>query len=407
MRKVTSRMVAKAAGVAQSTVSKVMNNSARVTPETQAAVIRVARELGYHMSSRGSRRTIAVVVPLGRLPFEGFIGNMLTVLTRELYRRNMRQELIPDDDLGLLNERWIDGGIALDWEPEVGRRWGELHLAPLIRINSVSDHSVNCYSVCLDGDRSMEELVEYLWLRGHRKIVQLHFESEEHEERNMSRRSQGFVAALARRGVADPGRYCLFNCDRLPVGELAALIGGRMGQGMTALITSNEMRNVRVDRALRLLNVRVPEELSWVGWEMAEISKNLTPPLTTLEIDREAVCRSAVELLERCLARDPAVADIRIPYRFHERDSVGPAPGAPEVHGKAHVWDRILRLLRESGPLSRRELAERLGIDPRNGYFRRTLSALTAADMVGYTEKARRSSAQKLCILTSSGFITG
>lgn len=400
MKKVTSRMVAEAAGVAQSTVSKVMNNSVGVAPETQNAVIRIARELGYHASTRNGRKTIAVVVPLGRCPFEGFIGNMLTELTRELIRRNMRQELIPDNDLGLLNERWVDGGISLDWEPELPRRWGEIHLAPLIRINSVSDHSVNCYSVCPDGDRSMEELVEYLWIRGHRRIVQLHFESHEHERQNMSRRSQGFIAAMARRNVASPEQLCIFNCERFSIEQLAALIASLLKQKTTALITSNEMRNLRVDRALRILNVRVPQELSWVGWEMEDISQYLTPPLTTLAIDRKAICRCAVELLERCLAHDPTVNDIRIPYHFHERDSVSTAPDSKkaheEAHVKTHVEERILNSLRTSGPLSRKGLATALGIKPQNGHFRRMIAQLAAAGKIEYTAAARRSSLQKL-----------
>ena len=402
MKKITSRMVAHAAGVAQSTVSKVMNHCAGITPETQAAVIRAARDLGYHLSSAhgSARKNIAVVVPFGRCPFEGFIGNMLTELTRELIRHNMRQELIPDDDLGLLNERWVDGGITLGWDAELGRRWGDLLPAPLIRINSVSDHTINCYSVSLDGDRSMEELVEYLWNRGHRRIVQLHFESREHEEQNMSRRSQGFIAAMARRGVANPAQFCVFNCERHSVEELSVLIAGLLKQKTTALITSNEMRTLRVDRALRILNVRVPEELSWVGWEMEDISQYLTPPLTTLAIDRKAICRCAVELLERCLAHDPTVNDIRIPYHFHERDSVGMAPDFSKAHVRAHVKiqqeERIRAILRTSGPLSRKELAARLGIKPQNGHFRRRIAQLAAAGIIEYTAGARRSSLQKL-----------
>lgn len=396
MKKVTSRIVAGAAGVAQSTVSKVMNNCAGVAPDTRNAVIRIARELGYHASTGSGRKNIAVVIPFSRCPFEGFIGNMLTELTRELIRRNMRQELISDDDLGLLNERWVDGGISLDWEPELPRRWGEIHLAPLVRINSVSDHCINCYSVCLDGDRSMEELVEYLWSRGHRRIAQIHFESREHERRNMSHRCQGFVAALARRGVSDPMRFCIFNCEQHSVEELAAIIAGLLKQNVTALISSNEMRNLRIDRALRLLNVRVPDDLSWVGWEMEDISPYLTPPLTTLAIDRKAICRSAVELLERCLAHDPTVCDIRIPYHFHERDSVGMVPDTKKAHVKAHVSARISATLRASGPLSRRELAVRLGIKPQNGHFRRIIAQLAAAGHIEYTVEKRRSSVQKL-----------
>ena len=59
MKKVTSRIVAGAAGVAQSTVSKVMNNCAGVAPDTRNAVIRIARELGYHASTGSGRKNSA------------------------------------------------------------------------------------------------------------------------------------------------------------------------------------------------------------------------------------------------------------------------------------------------------------------------------------------------------------
>ncbi len=324
MKKVTSRIVARVAGVSQSTVSKVINNNPEVAAETARRVIRAAHELDYPLIPRGGRPTVAVIIP--EYVFAGYIAEMLSALTRELLRRGIRLEMVFDTHLELLSERCVSGAIALSWDRQLNARWGSSFLAPLIRINAPGSHAENCWSVCYDGRRSLENLVERLWKLGHRRIGFFFFNSREHEETNVAERFQGFVAAMNRRGDGTPERFCRFDCFRSQPEELAAELDRWQRQGVTALIAANELANVVLDRVVRLLDLKIPEELSLVSWEMPGGSEFFTPPRTTLSVAPEQVCRAAADLLENCLSPDASPEDVLIPYRLIERASVGPAP---------------------------------------------------------------------------------
>lgn len=323
MKKVTSRMVAAHAGVSQSTVSKAINNNPEIPPETRRRVIRAGRELGYPLIPRHGRRTIAIVIP-SFTGFEGYVGGMLSTLTRELHRRGMRQELIPGDDLALLDERCIDGGISIDWRPELGPLWGELLPSPLVRINSRSDHAANCYSIVFDGEQAVSDLVARLWKLGHRRIGFFFMDSRAHEDANVSQRLAGFLSAVERRGIPRGLDFCEFDCLLRTPEELAEILGRWRKAGVTALIGANEIGNALMYRAAALLGLRIPQDLSVVGWEFANVSQFLNPPLSTLALDREIICREVVDLLERLLRKEPVGEDLHLPFHYIERESVAP-----------------------------------------------------------------------------------
>lgn len=323
MKKVTSRMVAAHAGVSQATVSKAINNNPEIPPETRRRVIRAGRELGYPLIPRHGRRTIAIVVP-PHSGFEGYVGGMLSTLTRELHLRGMRQELIPGDDLALLDERCIDGGISIDWRPELGPLWGGLLPSPLVRINSRSDHAANCYSIVFDGEQAVSDLVARLWKLGHRRIGFFFMDSRAHEDANVSQRLTGFLSAIERRGVPRGLDFCEFGCLYRTPEELAEILGRWHKTGVTALIGANEIGNALMYRAAALLGLRIPQDLSVVGWEFAHVSQFLNPPLSTLALDRETICREAVDLLERLLRKEPVGEDLHLPFHYIGRESVAP-----------------------------------------------------------------------------------
>lgn len=323
MKKVTSRMVAAHAGVSQSTVSKAINNNPEIPLETRRRVIRAGRELGYPLIPRHGQRTIAIVVP-SFTGFEGYVGGMLSTLTRELYRRGMRQELIPGDDLALLDERCIDGGISIDWRPELGPLWGALLPSPLVRINSRSDHAANCYSIVFDGEQAVSDLVARLWKLGHRRIGFFFMDSRAHEDANVSQRLAGFLSAVERRGVPRGLDFCEFDCLYRTPEELAEILARWRKAGVTALIGANEIGNALMYRAAALLNLRIPQDLSVVGWEFAYVSQFLNPPLSTLALDRKTICREVVDLLERLLRKEPVAEDLHLPFHYIGRESVAP-----------------------------------------------------------------------------------
>lgn len=92
--------------------------------------------------------------------------------------------------------------------------------------------------------------------------------------------------------------------------------------GLPELI--HEIGNALMYRAAALLNLRIPQDLSVVGWEFAYVSQFLNPPLSTLALDRKTICREVVDLLERLLRKEPVAEDLHLPFHYIGRESVAP-----------------------------------------------------------------------------------
>ncbi|NMA43917.1 MAG: LacI family transcriptional regulator [Oligosphaeraceae bacterium] len=319
---INSRDVARLAGVSQSTVSKVANNNMCITVETRARVIRAARELGYVLNPRkSSYRRIAVIIPGQQ--YVGYIASMLSGVSQELLRRGMEMEIVPDTRLSILNERCVGGAIALSWENKFYNEWKKTITLPLVRINGASDHLNNCYSVCPNGIYSLQKLINQLWELKHRKIAFFFFNDYEHEIHNVARRLEGFLAAMQSHGMGDPEQYCFFDCLQKTSEELVQQLVTWHREGMTALIFAGAIGTGKMMQCIQLAGLRVPQDLSVIGWEQHDLSCYTIPPLHTLSPDPEEISRAAVTLLIQMIKRCPDVHDILLPYRWIERESIG------------------------------------------------------------------------------------
>ena len=322
---VSSRDVAKRAGVSQSTVSKVANDNTVITAETRARVIRAARELGYVLNSGKKRYRIAVIVPEQR--FVGYIAAMLSGVSQEILGRGMGMEILTDSCISLLNERCIDGAIALCWRNDFYPKWSAVMPLPLVRINGPSNHANNCYSVCPDGMSSMRTLVARMWSMGHRKIAFFLFNTYEHEINNVAKRLDGFLAAMESRGADAPEKYCLFDCLRKEGSELSRQLAAWRREGVTAVIFANPLGTGKMMQCIQLSGLNVPRDISVVGWEQPHFSAYTVPALSTLSPDPEEFAEAAVSLLVKMISRDHRdLHDILLPYQWIERESLSEAP---------------------------------------------------------------------------------
>lgn len=324
-KKVNTRVIARLAGYSQSTVSKVLNNHPDVAEETRRAVLDTIAKLNY----QGNRRVqpvIAVILPGQGTELLGYSGEMLAALNRALAAKAWRQEIVAEENLSLLNCRYIQGAVAIGWSRSLNQKWSERFNAPLIRLNVPSDHGNNCFSVLIDGERSLENLVGQLYTLGHRKIAFWFTSDREHEINNASHRLQGYLAALATRKLEYGQKYCVFGSLDLTIREYRAMLQRQLADGITAIITADERGNIRLMQSLQELKVEVPRDLSVIGWELANGSEFFTPPWTGLKFDYRQAAEAALGLLEQIWA-GKMPPDVKVEYRVIARRSVGPAKG--------------------------------------------------------------------------------
>lgn len=329
MKKITGTMVARAAGVSQTTVSKVVNRWPKVAPETRAAVIRAARELGYRLAPHGSGRTIALLLPYSETYniLDCYIADLLTAVTREAVRRGLRLEIVMENQLDVLQERFFEGGLNLSWNSALPSQWGECFSCPLVCINAPNSEP-NCFSVTLDGVVTMYRLIERFHEFGHRRIGFLTPSTREAEENRGVARFPGFLRALRHFRIPDAERYCLFQFTEENYRQVRETVAGWVADGVSALICADGDAAGRFYRLVTELQLRIPEDISLVGWEHFNISPYLNPPLSGVAIPYPELACAALDLLDACLSGRPHEANLKIPYRFIERQSIGPAPAA-------------------------------------------------------------------------------
>lgn len=323
------------AGVSQATVSLVLNRvpNARVAEATRARVLEAAEALGYR---RGPQHP----VPETKTRAIGLlIDEISTTPFATAFIEGAREEAALQDVVVATFSTRGDPrleSLALDMllgSEVIGVLYASLITRPAEppeRLRDVPTVLLNCY----DRERRFPSVVpadltgayaatEALLKAGHRRIAHLAGESwiEAAEDRE-----KGYRQALASWDV--------------PVDESLIMRGGwtthngrdltlqliDMPSPPTAIFAFNDRMAVGAYDALRMRGLRVPEDMSVVGFDNEDTSLYLDPPLTTVVLPHDEMARWAVgTLLDEHLPA-PAPRRVKIECPLVERASIGPVP---------------------------------------------------------------------------------
>ena len=322
MKRRTLDDVALESGYSPATVSRVMNSGRWVSSRTRNAVLAAARKLGY----LEPRRTVAIILP--SLSMGNYFQDMLREIGPLLRMEQLRMEVIPQDSLDLLEEQNFCGALSVVGNSGLERLWGEMHPIPLVCINTKPWHFEGIYSVVSNDEQGMNLLVRHLVGLGHRRIGLLYWKKSLNNE-NFSRQNR--VAAFQK---------IMRNLD-LPANLLSEIQWSReidialrrlLDRNVSAVITTNEGDEYQVLYYLRQFGLRVPEEISLVGWLHPDFSRYCNPPITGIEQNYNYLAKYAVAMFKRLLHKEPVTEDVVIDYNFFER-ATSASPGkmsAPE-----------------------------------------------------------------------------
>ena len=393
-KKITSADVARAAGCSQSTVSKVVNHHPHVSEFLRQKVLEQARKLNYNFQ-RGKVQRVAVILPAPwRFRLDGYVSALLNALIYVLYQRNIRVEIVQENDLEILLGRVIDGGISISWEPGLTAEWFEHFQLPLVRINAnpaFYNPDGLLAHVNMDSEKSMKILLEKLYSMGHRRIHLLAPDSKEIEERRT--RYQGFYRYMKSRRIQHPEQYCIFGMRENSVERNLELLKQAVTSGVTALIAVDEGAVRSTLSLIEKLKLNVPERISVVGWEQKDVLPYFNPPITGMAMDYTQLSEAAVDLLSG-LCKGESVSDVYFPFRLIERESIAPVYRRKQ---RGKLAEQIIEILSQE-PKTRGSLAAVLGMQPYSGYFSRTISELLRSGKVVYGEKSPHSRVRFLCL---------
>lgn len=324
--------VAQRAGVSSQTVSRVSNGDAAVVEATRAKVLDAMKELGYRPNSaaralkRGEFRTIGVIT-MGLTS----TGNVRTLdaIAGSASRAGYAVTLIPldaptqDNVKGAftrLDELAVDA-VVLIMEVHLLDS-AALTLPPHVKVVVVdSDASGRFPVVDTDQRQGARAAVRHLLGLGHATVW--HVAGPE-ESFAAVRRAEAWEVALREEGSTVPP---LLRGDWTPESGYEAGLRLADETGCTAVFVANDQMALGVLRAFHDRHVRVPEDISVVGFDDIAEAASFIPPLTTVHQDFAQVGALCVDAVLRELAGETVTGVRLVPTTLVERSSTA-IPGA-------------------------------------------------------------------------------
>lgn len=304
-RKPNINDVARIAGISYGTVSRVLNNAPDVNAATRERVLQVIKDIGYRRNRAAttlvtSRSTSIGILtdgsprfgPVGTLMAleniarkKGYFTNVVTV--QEPYEDSVQNALDTLDDIG------VDGIIAI--APVVSMAsavWNASVRLPVEMIAAGASSTPNVFTYSENQELGVRMATQHLIDLGHTDIAHLAGSTDWFDGRV---RKRGWEAALREAGL--PLGLCLEG-DWSP--KWAYETGLRLVEEDNipqAIVAASDHTALGVIRAFAEKGLRVPEDVSVVGFDDVEGSDYFLPPLTTVRQDFTSLAVASIDVL--------------------------------------------------------------------------------------------------------------
>ena len=323
---VTLRDVARAAGVSAATASRALSAPHLVAPERRELVRRAARELGYR-PNRAARELITgrsghlcLVVPDLENPFFSAVAKAVQARARTTGHAVVVADA--EEDPVLEAELVAQLGAQADGVLLCSPRMSADDLARVASVGRpvllVNREGAGLPSVAVDNRDGVRQAVRHLHALGHRRVA---YAGGPVGSWSDARRRDGLAALDLDVEVVDLGAHAPVFAGGVAAADLA------LATGATAVLTHNDLMALGVLDRMRTRRVRVPDDVSVVGFDDAPVATLVTPSLTTVAMPLARLGRTAVDLL--LSPGDGDVPHVVLPVELAVRASTAPAPSHP------------------------------------------------------------------------------
>ncbi|MWC28352.1 LacI family DNA-binding transcriptional regulator [Paenibacillus sp. MMS18-CY102] len=322
MSKITINDIAKAAGVAKSTVSKVLNDAASISDDTKRKIREIMKEMNYTPSSiatqlaKQSSNTVGLLVDLSRKDdflnhfFYAIIGGIESVVGKHQYELTICNSYEPADGGSnseadaedpsfmdrLVRNRKVDG-LLLDssiWTPRTEQLLGELQFPYVLLGDAPADASYS--AVNIDNEAGGRLLASHLISQGYKRLA---FIGGEIGEPLFESRLKGCLQALDEHGLTLDGSYIKHGIANETNGRefMHQLLALPTEERPDAVICMNNYTAFGALESARSANVAVPAQLGVATFDDYPLAPYMNPPLTCLSMDTFELGIQAADML--------------------------------------------------------------------------------------------------------------
>lgn len=309
--------LARMAEVSPGTVSRVLNNRDKVSPETRERILRLAKELNHKPQASVRTRQVAILSePTFSDRIEGYAATVTAHLAFAFSRRGIGI-VLPSNPLEQLPGAFLDGVVAVTFDTELRSMLAELETRLPVVYMDKFDLAPKQYAVCSDHFNDGYLAAKHLISRGKQRFAYYAQDLPAYHER-----LKGFRKALTEAKLTPDERLL----QMMPAGTSSSSFVTRLVRAGADCIYApgSSFQAMECLHVLTyVLGLRVPQDISLIGGENHGISHLHNPPMTTIAEPLRDMAEEAVNVIDRLIANEKVNAhQVVLPVRLIERDSV-------------------------------------------------------------------------------------
>ena len=327
----TRKDVAALAGVSETVVSYVLNNNRYVAKEKRERVLAAVQELHYRPNTVAralkGKRSNQILFIADNISNEHF-GKIVEEMDRIAYDKGYLISLLADrndeDFVPLVNSRQVDGIVisASDFDEAYVLQLIDSGVPVVLLMNreydQVGQRAGRIYTGLYEG---MKECVKLLAGDGRRNLVYIDRVSRHGRFSTLDDlRFRGFCEQMQASGLEFGPQRFVSGCttEKELYDAVCALVAS--GLPVDGVVGRNDNLACVALAALQACGKRVPRDVSVIGFDNSRMSSYVVPSLTSMEIDRPAIARAIVTMLDDMIA-GKAPREVHISTRLIRRDS--------------------------------------------------------------------------------------
>ncbi|MDQ0194889.1 LacI family DNA-binding transcriptional regulator [Paenibacillus wynnii] len=337
----TIQDIAKHAGISIATVSRALNKPEMVNVETRERVMHAAKKLNYFANEntklsnvKNKKLSLGIIIPYITAFYFGELYSGISkvaeehnidLLLYELKSQHMSNEGI-SKALSFVKQRMVDGIILAschvpgDYEDLIE----QVQIPIALVLSSHENGKLPAFKV--DDIRSSFDAVAYLVSRGHRHIGMISALPTE-PERSEQLRFRGYKQAIDFYNLPYSDSFVAFGDMRFDDGYVAMkqLLANNEKIELTAVFAASDEMAIGAMRCIHDAGLRVPEDISVIGYDNLSVGTMTTPTLTTIEQPFGQIGSESVRHLMKVLTDSGQVTgkgNFYLPHKIIERESV-------------------------------------------------------------------------------------